>query len=169
MKVVRQLKSKGRVIQFLQFHLLDILPGSHFPGILIVVRDPPPGHDGTQVQVLAKKESDYTGTVLNIGLVGSPFPEIKITPNHLLPYQLRNHKIKYGYARDLKQYYRLAFPSISTGVYGYPIRDAAVIALSTVVEYLKGNTAIRSIVFVLFSSQDFDVYVDSLKKVNNKT
>ena len=59
----------------------------------------------------------------------------------------------------------IAFPSISTGVYGYPIRDASNIALSTVIAYLKGETVVERAVFVLFSSQDFDIYCDTLKQL----
>ena len=52
----------------------------------------------------------------------------------------------------------MAFPSISTGVYGYPIEKAAGIALQTVVDHLKGSTSIEKVVFVLFSHSDFEVY-----------
>lgn len=60
----------------------------------------------------------------------------------------------------------IAFPSISTGVYGYPIKDASRIALSTIVDYLKGETGIERVVFVLFSAEDFEIYKDSLKKLD---
>jgi O-acetyl-ADP-ribose deacetylase (regulator of RNase III) len=52
----------------------------------------------------------------------------------------------------------VAFPSISTGAYGYPIHDAARIAISTVLDHLKAKTGIKRVVFVLFNTQDFDVY-----------
>jgi O-acetyl-ADP-ribose deacetylase (regulator of RNase III) len=52
----------------------------------------------------------------------------------------------------------IAFPSISTGAYGYPIHDAARIAISTVIDHLKANTGIERVVFVLFNTRDFDVY-----------
>jgi O-acetyl-ADP-ribose deacetylase (regulator of RNase III) len=59
----------------------------------------------------------------------------------------------------------IAFPSISTGVYGYPIKDASKIALSTVIDYLKGETGIEHAVFVLFSAQDFETYTKTLKEI----
>lgn len=62
----------------------------------------------------------------------------------------------------------IAFPSISTGVYGYPIHDAARIALSTVIAYLKGDTKIERSVFVLFSTQDFEVYSKTLQELIGK-
>jgi O-acetyl-ADP-ribose deacetylase len=52
----------------------------------------------------------------------------------------------------------LAFPSISTGAYGYPIGDACRIAISTVLEQLKRFPEIREVSFVVFSDRDLDVY-----------
>jgi O-acetyl-ADP-ribose deacetylase (regulator of RNase III) len=59
----------------------------------------------------------------------------------------------------------LAFPSISTGAYGYPIEDACKIALGTTLDQLGRFTQIRSVVFVLFSRKDLDVYEKSLKSL----
>jgi O-acetyl-ADP-ribose deacetylase (regulator of RNase III) len=56
----------------------------------------------------------------------------------------------------------LAFPSISTGVYGYPVARAARIALETVMEYLKGRTGIKEVTFVLFSDDDLATYEEVL-------
>ena len=52
----------------------------------------------------------------------------------------------------------LAFPAISCGIYGYPIRDACRIALSVSLKSLKQYSFLEKIVFVLFSSQDLNVY-----------
>ena len=52
----------------------------------------------------------------------------------------------------------IAFPSISTGAYRYPIRAAADIAISTVKEYLIDHPEIELVRFVLFSDRDFNVY-----------
>ena len=52
----------------------------------------------------------------------------------------------------------MAFPSISTGVYGYPIEEASKIAIRSVVAHLSGQTIIEKVVFVLFSSPDLEVY-----------
>ncbi|MBI2993611.1 MAG: O-acetyl-ADP-ribose deacetylase [Gammaproteobacteria bacterium] len=52
----------------------------------------------------------------------------------------------------------LAFPSISTGVYGYPIQEAAEIAVATVRSSLRKFTAIREVIFCCFSATDLKVY-----------
>jgi O-acetyl-ADP-ribose deacetylase (regulator of RNase III) len=56
----------------------------------------------------------------------------------------------------------IAFPSISTGVYGYPIRDAAVVALKTVIEFVEARKGIDLVRFVLFSEGDFNIYKETL-------
>lgn len=48
----------------------------------------------------------------------------------------------------------VAFPAISTGVYGYPFDDATRIAFTTVAEFLKGNTTMERVTFVFFSAAD---------------
>jgi len=53
----------------------------------------------------------------------------------------------------------IAFPSISTGAYGYPITDASKIALTTVRDFLVAETSkIERVRFVLFSETDLEVY-----------
>jgi O-acetyl-ADP-ribose deacetylase (regulator of RNase III) len=53
----------------------------------------------------------------------------------------------------------IAFPSISTGAYGYPIRDAAPIAIDTVTETIEQNPdKIELVRFVLFSDADYAEY-----------
>ena len=57
----------------------------------------------------------------------------------------------------------IAFPSISTGVYGYPIEDAAKIALAIVIDYLKTHQKISLVRFVLFGSDAYGKYEKVLK------
>jgi len=58
----------------------------------------------------------------------------------------------------------VAFPSIGTGAYGYPVRDAARVALETVTGYLKQNPGALDLVrFVLFTASDYQVYCDALR------
>lgn len=54
----------------------------------------------------------------------------------------------------------IAFPAISCGVYGYPIKDACKIAIDTTCEFLKGNSSIKKVLFVNFSAQNYNVYLD---------
>ena len=52
----------------------------------------------------------------------------------------------------------LAFPSISTGIYGYPTAEAANVAIATVRKSLTEFTAIREVVFCCFSPSDLAIY-----------
>jgi O-acetyl-ADP-ribose deacetylase (regulator of RNase III) len=58
----------------------------------------------------------------------------------------------------------VAFPSISTGAYGYPLADAARIALKTVKEYLADHPEIERVRFVLFGKAAYDAYEAALKE-----
>lgn len=60
----------------------------------------------------------------------------------------------------------IAFPSISTGVYGYPIEEASRVALKTVKDYLKDHPEIKLVRFVLFDSKTFRVYEETLKELS---
>ena len=57
----------------------------------------------------------------------------------------------------------VAFPSISTGVYGYPIKAAAQIAIETVIDYLKSNQGINEVRFVLFGAGPYRIYKEVLE------
>ncbi|WP_092468424.1 O-acetyl-ADP-ribose deacetylase [Desulfotruncus arcticus] len=52
----------------------------------------------------------------------------------------------------------IAFPSISTGAYRFPIAEAAQIAVKTLLEFVKENRIPQEIRFVLFSDRDLQVY-----------
>ena len=58
----------------------------------------------------------------------------------------------------------LAFPSISTGVYGYPIEEASAIAVQTIAEFLKSNDSIQKVVLVAFSEKDERVLQEMLAR-----
>jgi O-acetyl-ADP-ribose deacetylase (regulator of RNase III) len=59
----------------------------------------------------------------------------------------------------------VAFPSISTGAYGYPLEKASRIALATVEDFLEKEDNLDKVVFVLFSEDDLEVYKDAGKEV----
>ncbi len=56
----------------------------------------------------------------------------------------------------------IAFPSISTGAYRYPIEQAAQVALSAVISFAKENACFTEIRLVLFSEKDLQVYQRTL-------
>ncbi len=59
----------------------------------------------------------------------------------------------------------ISFPSISTGAYGYPVDEAAGIALKTAASYLRQNPrTIKEVVFVLFNQAAFDSYKSALTR-----
>lgn len=58
----------------------------------------------------------------------------------------------------------IAFPCISTGIYGYPPREAADIAASTVRKYLESEAGkeIEMVAFVMFEEKDWDAYENAI-------
>lgn len=58
----------------------------------------------------------------------------------------------------------IAFPSISTGIYHFPINLAAKVALKTAVDFLKEED-FGDLVFTLFSNRSYEVYVNELKEL----
>ena len=60
----------------------------------------------------------------------------------------------------------IAFPNISTGVYYFPKKRAAEIAIKTVEDYLKQQTIIKKVIFVCFDKENFDIYVSLISKLN---
>ncbi len=60
----------------------------------------------------------------------------------------------------------VTFPSISTGVYGYPMAEAAEVALTTVSEYLQqADCAVEQATFVLFSRSAYEAHVEAAQRV----
>ncbi len=59
----------------------------------------------------------------------------------------------------------IAFPSISTGAYGYPLKEASGIALRTVMDFVKKNKGVKLVRFVLFSDGALKAYSDALKRL----
>ena len=79
-------------------------------------------------------------------------------------------KLQSSYYRSLELASRngiksISFPSISTGIFGYPVSRAAGTALNTIIDYLKKHPDIELVRMVLFSESDYKVYRDSLEGI----
>lgn len=118
-------------------------------------------------------------------LGGCPVGEAKITKGYNLPARHVIHTVgpvwrggRAGEPRLLASCYlnslklaaehgvkTLAFPSISTGVYGYPIEEASAIAVQTIAEFLKSDDSIQKVVLVAFSEKDERVLQETLARV----
>ena len=58
----------------------------------------------------------------------------------------------------------IAFPSISTGVYGYPMRQATEIAIRTSIEFITTDRRLSEIIFCCYSAGDLKIYEEVLAK-----
>ena len=112
------------------------------------------------------------------GLGGCPAGDAKVTGGHRLKARYVIHTVGpvwggggHGEAGLLASCYRrsielaqglglgsIAFPAISTGVYGYPKRPAAGIAVATVRTALETAASLREVVFCCFSAEDLELY-----------
>ena len=57
----------------------------------------------------------------------------------------------------------IAFPNISTGVYGFPKQEAAEIAIKQAIRFLHKNSSIEKIIFAVFDKENHDIYQNLLK------
>lgn len=120
-------------------------------------------------------------------LGGCPTGEARITRGYNLPARYVIHTVGPVYrglpadARMLSACYRnclklaaahqletIAFPAISCGVYGYPIADAAAIAIEEIRDGLSRYHSIREVTVVLFSGTDLRVYEQTLSALRNR-
>lgn len=118
-------------------------------------------------------------------LGGCPTGQAKMTRGYNLPSRHVIHTVgpvyqdgRHGEAEALRSCYRsslavaeqaglrtLAFPAISCGVYRYPVREAARIALATTADHLAAGSAIEKVLFVLFSDEHRTVYQQTLEEL----
>ena len=75
----------------------------------------------------------------------------------LLAEAYRN-SLKLAVSKGLKT---IAFPSISTGAYGYPLEKASKVALTEVKEFLEKEDDFRKVIFVLFAKSDLEIYKEA--------
>lgn len=69
---------------------------------------------------------------------------------------------------DLAEQYMvesIAFPSLSTGIYGYPLELAAPIALRTIIEHIKKPTSLKQVTIVLFGDSAYRAFEEALAKL----
>ena len=119
------------------------------------------------------------------GLGGCATGDAKITKGYKLPAQWVIHTVGpvwHGGDRNeeelLASCYRkslalaeeypirtIAFPAISTGVYGFPLEKATHIAISEVKKFLEGSSAIEKVVLVCFSENDYQCYLDVFREI----
>jgi O-acetyl-ADP-ribose deacetylase (regulator of RNase III) len=122
-------------------------------------------------------------------LGGCPTGEARITRGYRLPAKFVIHTVgpiwrggEKGEPELLASCYRsslqlavdngvntVAFPSISTGVYGFPIELAVPIAIGTVQDFLADEPAITEVRFVCFSPDDYVTYQQELQRRGIKT
>lgn len=62
----------------------------------------------------------------------------------------------------------IAFPSISTGAYRFPVDKASWIALENVIKILESTTKSLKVKFVLFSKNDYRIYAETLTELKNR-
>jgi O-acetyl-ADP-ribose deacetylase len=52
----------------------------------------------------------------------------------------------------------IAFPNISTGVYGYPRHEAAEVAIASVIQFLQEDRYLKAVIFCCFDAENFSIY-----------
>jgi O-acetyl-ADP-ribose deacetylase (regulator of RNase III) len=70
--------------------------------------------------------------------------------------QAYRNTLKLAVSKELRT---IAFPSISTGAFGYPIEEASRVALGTVKAFLENEDKLEKVIFVLFSDKAFEVFL----------
>jgi O-acetyl-ADP-ribose deacetylase (regulator of RNase III) len=78
--------------------------------------------------------------------------------------KLRNATLNSLKLADENNLKSIAFPAISTGIFGFPIDRCAEIMLKTTADYLKGHTGLKKVVFCLYGRDSYDVFEKQLKK-----
>jgi len=79
--------------------------------------------------------------------------------------KLRNATVNSLKLADEHHLKSIAFPAISTGIFGFPLQRCAEIMLTTAVEYLRGDTGLERVVFCLFGQDSFDVFARQLRRL----
>ena len=64
---------------------------------------------------------------------------------------------------DAKKLKSVAFPAISTGIYGFPVERAAPLMIKEAADYLSGNTALERVIFCLFDEATHRVFATAMQ------
>ncbi|HEY76986.1 MAG TPA: macro domain-containing protein [Thermoflexia bacterium] len=59
----------------------------------------------------------------------------------------------------------IALPAISTGIFGYPMEEAAEVMLRTAIEYLEGETGLERVLFCLYGESAYRVFEETLERL----
>ena len=78
--------------------------------------------------------------------------------------KLKNATINSLKVADENKLKSIAFPAISTGIFGYPLNRCAEIMIAETIQYLEGKTGLQKIIFCLFDQRAFDVFQEALAK-----
>lgn len=76
--------------------------------------------------------------------------------------KLKNATLNSLKLMDKHNLHTIAFPAISTGVFGYPIEKCANIMISTTKDYLKKETHVKEVIFCLYTSSDYEIFEKEL-------
>ncbi len=131
------------------------------------------GVDGAIHKAAGKELFDFC-----LSLNGCEIGKAKLSPGFLLPSKFVIHTVgpvwkgggknepellSNAYKNSLeiasdKKFNAVAFPNISTGVYGYPKRAAAEISIKTVVDFLLNHEYPKEVIFVVFDRDNYSLY-----------
>lgn len=78
--------------------------------------------------------------------------------------KLRNATLNSLRLADKSHLKSIAFPAISTGIFGFPVGRCAEIMLKSTIEHLRGKTGLECVVFCLFGQESYDVFASQLKR-----
>jgi O-acetyl-ADP-ribose deacetylase (regulator of RNase III) len=120
-----------------------------------------------------------------LALGGCPTGDAKITPGFRLPARWVIHAVgpiwqgggqqedallASCYQKSLAlaeqhDIHTIAFPAISTGIFGFPLERATEIAVSATKRFLEGHALPEQVIFVCFSQRAYQVYLDAMQRL----
>jgi len=80
-----------------------------------------------------------------------------------IPISAKNATLNSLRIADQYELRSLAFPAISTGVYGYPRDSCAKVMLQATISYIKGGTKLEKVIFCLHDSETLNIFKNCLK------